>query len=70
MNRQLMLLSSAERKKIKAQKNLERDKEIVKRFEELCGKHGASDATIIIANEYAVSIPTVYNIRNRVKNGK
>ena len=70
MNRQLMLLSSAERKKIKAQKKLERDKEIVKRFEELCGKYGASDATIIIANEYAVSIPTVYNIRNRVKNGK
>lgn len=70
MDKKLMLLSSAERKKIKAQKKLERDKEIVKRFDKLCATHGASDATIIIANEYAVSVPTVYNIRNRVKNGK
>lgn len=70
MDKKLMLLSSAERKKIKAQKRMERDKQIVKRFEELSMKHGASDATIIIANEYAVSIPTVYNIRKRFKDGK
>lgn len=70
MDKKLMLLSSAERKKIKAQKRMERDKQIVKRFEELSIKHGASDATIIIANEYAVSIPTVYNIRKRFKDGK
>ena len=70
MDKKLMLLSSAERKKIKVQKRMERDKQIVKRFEELSIKHGASDATIIIANEYAVSIPTVYNIRKRFKDGK
>ena len=70
MDKKLMLLSSAERKKIKAQKRMERDRQIVNRFEELSTKHGASDATIIIANEYAVSIPTVYNIRKRFKDGK
>lgn len=67
-NKELMLDSRIERKRKKSAMKLESDKRIVKRFEQLREVHGASDATVMVSNEFAISIPTVYNIRRRVGN--
>ena len=48
-------------------KSPETYEKIVARFEELRKIYGSTDATIQLANELYVSVPTIYNIRRRVE---
>lgn len=45
-----------------------RDKEVYLRFLELKEEHSLSDAVCITANEFNLSLPTIYEIRKRMKN--
>lgn len=58
------------REKAEARKKLQeaKDKEIYLRFLELKDEHSLSDAVCITANEFNLSLPTIYGIRKRMKN--
>lgn len=63
-----VLLRRQERRAAKLRVRMREEKKIVARFEELRKIYGSTDATIQLANELYVSVPTIYNIRRRVEN--
>ena len=56
--------TAKEKKELKEARN----KAMLSRFDELTKEYDKSDATILVANEYNVSVATIYNIR-RQRNG-
>jgi hypothetical protein len=62
-----VLLRRQERRAAKLRVRMREEKKIVARFEELRKIYGSTDATIQLANELYVSVPTIYNIRRRVE---
>ena len=65
-----MLLMAQERKAAKMRARIKYEKKVVARFEQLREVYGSTDASIRLANELYVSLPTVYNIRRRVEEYK
>lgn len=55
--------TSKERREEQKRQKAERDAKIMKRFNELCAEHIVSDAAIITANEFNLSVGTIYVIR-------
>lgn len=51
----------------KNQKKLENDRKILARLVELCKDYTVGDASIIVAQEFNISVPTLYKIRQRNK---
>lgn len=62
------LKTSKEKAEIKRQQRKERDEKIYGRFLELSQQYSLSDAVCIVANEFGLSLPTVYGVRKRMSN--
>ena len=57
--------TAKERIKKKKEEQAKRDKIIFSRFNELRKNYSVTDAVVITANEFNLSLVTVYNIRKR-----
>lgn len=57
--------TAKERQERKLEERINRDKEIMARFNENRKIYSLSDAVIVTANEFNLSVPTLYNIRKR-----
>ena len=55
--------TSHERREEKKKRKAERDAAVMTRFNELLGEYNVSDAAIITANEFNLSIGSIYVIR-------
>ena len=61
----MKLKTSEERLKIKREEQLKKDAKVIAKFNKLRENYNVNDATILTANEFGLSIPTIYNIRKR-----
>lgn len=61
----ITLRTSEERMKKKESERKKRDAKIMNRYNTLLKEYKVSDAMIVVANEFNVSMQTIYNIRKR-----
>lgn len=61
------LKTSKQKAEARRKRMEERDKTIYDRFIELSKVNSLSDAVCITANEFCLSLPTIYEIRKRVE---
>lgn len=59
--------TSRERKEEQKRRKAERDAKVLGRFKELLAEYNVSDAAIITANEFNLSVGTIYVIRRNDK---
>lgn len=61
----VQLKTAKERLERKVEQRKRRDEIIMNRFKEYCKSYSISDAVTITANEFNLSVMTIYNIRRR-----
>lgn len=61
----MKLKTSEERANLKKQERLKKDAKVIAYFNKLRESYNVNDASIMTANEFGLSVPTIYNIRKR-----
>ena len=61
----MKLKTSEERANLKRQEQIKKDAKVIARFEKLRENYNVNDASVIVANEFGLSVPTIYKIRKR-----
>ena len=61
----MKLKTSEERANLKKQERLKKDARVIACFNKLRESYNVNDASIMTANEFGLSVPTIYNIRKR-----
>lgn len=61
----MRLKTAEERLKLRKEEQQKKDAKIMARFNKLRENYNVNDACIMTANEFGLSVPTIYNIRKR-----
>ena len=63
----MKLKTSEERLKLRKERQRKQDAKVMDFYNKTLESHSISDSVVITANEFGLSLPTVYNIKNRYR---